>query len=292
VTAMAELPAYLTTRELAGLLRLKERRVYELVARGEIPCVRATGKLLFPREEVRRWLEGERGEPVPADVLAGSHDPLLEWALRESGSGIASFFDGSRDGLERLRGRRAAAAGVHLLDAASGEWNLPAVRERLGGAPVVVLEWAWRERGLLVPPGNPRRLRGLRDLRGLRVVPRQPGSGAGDLFAELLRREGIEETELDLLPAPARTESELALAVAAGEADAGFGLACTARPLGLDFLPLLRERFDLVVWRRAFFEPPLQRLFAFARGSAFAARAAELGGYDPEGLGRVRWNGP
>ncbi len=287
-----DLPAYLTTRELAALLRLKERRVYELVARGEIPCVRATGKLLFPREEVRRWLEGERRRTPPADVLAGSHDPLLEWALRESGSGIASFFDGSRDGLRRLRERRAAAAGVHLPDPAGEDWNLAAVREQLGDAPVVVLEWAWRERGLLVAPGNPRGVRGIGDLRGLRVVPRQPDSGAGLLFAELLRRQGMVADELELLPRPARTESELALAVAAGEADAGLGLACTARPLGLGFVPLLRERFDLVVDRRGFFEPPLQALFAFARGEAFAARVAELGGYDTGGLGRVRWNGP
>ncbi len=287
-----EPPAYLTTRELAGLLRLKERRVYELVARGEIPCVRATGRLLFPRAEVLRWLEGERAEGPPADVLAGSHDPLLEWALRESGSGIASFFDGSRDGLERLRDRRAAAAGVHLFDAAGGDWNLRAVREALGEAPVVVLEWAWRQRGLIVAAGNPHAVRGIADLRGLRVMGRQPGSGAGLLFAHLLREAGIAAGELELLPAAARTETELALAVAAGEADAGLGLACTARPLGLGFVPLLRERFDLVVDRRAFFEPPLQRLFGFARGAAFAARARELGGYDTAGLGRVHHNGP
>ena len=286
-----ELPPYLTTRELAGLLRFKERRVYELVARGEIPCVRATGKLLFPKREVLRWLEGARAEGPPADVLAGSHDPLLEWALRESGSGIASFFDGSRDGLERLRERRAAAAGIHLLDA-TGAWNVGVVRETLEDAPVVVLEWAWRERGLIVAPGNPRGVRGIADLRGLRLLPRQPGSGAGLLFARLLEEAGIAPGELALLPAAARTETELALAVAAGEAEAGFGLACTARPLGLGFVPPLRERFDLVVDRRAFFEPPLQRLFGFARGAAFAARARELGGYDIAGLGRVHFNGP
>ncbi len=289
---MSEPPAYLTTRELATLLRLKERRVYELVARGEIPCVRATGKLLFPRLQVERWLEGERSVTLPVDVLTGSHDPLLEWALRESASGIASFFDGSRDGLARMQARRAAAAGLHLFDAESGEWNLAALREALGEAPVVLIEWAWRQRGLLVAPGNPHGIRGIEDLRGRRVLPRQPGSGAGLLFAELLRAQGVAAEELELVATPARTETELAMAIAAGKADAGLGLACTARPLGLGFVPLLRERFDLAVFRRAFFEPPLQALFTFARSEAFAARAAELGGYDIRDLGRVHYNGP
>ena len=106
--AMA-LPQFLTTKEVASLLRIKERKVYELATDGAIPVSRVTGKLLFPRDLVEMWVqqhveylggrESLREHPL---VLAGSHDPLLEWALRESGSGIATFLDGSLDGVQRL----------------------------------------------------------------------------------------------------------------------------------------------------------------------------------------------
>ena len=114
---------FLTTKEVAALLRIKERTVYDLVKEGSIPVSRVTGKLLFPRELVEAWVrrnaETEGGiEAVmrPLPVLAGSHDPLLEWAIRESGSGIATFFDGSLDGLSRVGEGKALACGMHVYE--------------------------------------------------------------------------------------------------------------------------------------------------------------------------------
>jgi molybdate-binding protein len=91
---------------------------------------------------------------------------------------------------------------------------------------------------------------------------------------------------------PARTEADVALAIADGKAEVGLGLAAMARQFRLDFVPLVHERYDLLVWRRAYFEPPLQRLWAFCRSAPFAAKARELGGYDVGGFGRVHHNGP
>ncbi|HMB14063.1 MAG TPA: helix-turn-helix domain-containing protein, partial [Roseovarius sp.] len=93
-------PAYLTTKEVADLLRVRERKVYDMVARGEIPHRKITGKLLFPQGELNAWIEGE-GALHPAtrpDLVTGSHDPLLDWALRESGAGLATLWNGSCDG--------------------------------------------------------------------------------------------------------------------------------------------------------------------------------------------------
>src|SRR5690606_33154435 len=111
------------------------------------------------------------------NVLLGSHDPLLDWAVRESRSGLASFFDGSGDGLARYGRAEGIATGLHLYDGATGEWNVPAVRGALGNAPAVLVEWAWRQRGLIVNPANAARIGGLHDLNGLRVVPRQAEAG-------------------------------------------------------------------------------------------------------------------
>ena len=88
------------------------------------------------------------------------------------------------------------------------------------------------------------------------------------------------------------TGQEVGLAVLEGKADAGIGLRAVARQLRLDFVPLASERFDLVLRRHDYFEPPFQRLLAFAGTEAFRSRAAELGGYDVSGLGRVRYNAP
>jgi putative molybdopterin biosynthesis protein len=293
-----DLPRYLTTRELADLLRVKERKVYELAASGDIPCSRATGKLLFPRDEIEAWLTRHRAGPgsttssVRPNVFAGSHDPLLEWALRESRSGLAAFLDGSFDGLERLHRGEAIAAGVHIVEPEAGDWNRAHVEESLGGESVVLLEWAWREQGLILPSGNPREIHCFADLKGRRFIPRQPEAGTYVLFQILLDREGVSASDLELVAPPARTQTDIAAAVADGKADAGLGLACVARQFRLEFIPLTRERFDIIVYRRPYFDAPFQRLMDFCRSPAFSTRANELGGYDVSGFGRVHYNGP
>ena len=283
-------PAFLTTREVAELLRVRERKVYEMAAEGEIPCRRVTGKLLFPRAEIDAWLAGGAAAPAeaPPDVVAGSHDPLLDWAIRESGSGLASFFDGSLDGLARVAARRAIAAGMHVFEPEHEDWNRRHVMARAGAAPVVLVEWATRQQGLIVAPGLP--VASVADLAGRRVAQRQPSAGAGLLLAHLLQREGV--GDVAFLPELARTETEAAAAVASGKADAAPGLEAVARQFGLSFVPTMRERFDLLADRRAWFEPPMQTLLAFARSDAFTAKARDLGGYDVAGLGTVRWNAP
>ena len=117
------------------------------------------------------------------------------------------------------------------------------------------------------------------------------GAGpAGLLLSHLLHRDGVRDVAF--LPELARTETDAAAAVASGKADAAPGLEAVARQFGLPFVPTVRERFDLLVDRRAWFEPPMQRLLAFARSDAFATKARDLGGYDVSRLGTVRWNAP
>jgi len=284
----------LTTREVAALLRIRERKVYDLVASGDIPHVRVTGKLLFPRALLDAWLlrhseHHEAARPLP-EIVVGSHDPLLDWALRESGAGLASLFDGSLDGLERLARGDAIAAGLHLVE--DGGWNAGHVARRLAGEPVVLFEWAQREQGFILPPGNPAGIEDAASLAGRRLIPRQREAGSYLLLQRLLDSAGMTLDALTLAGPPARTEAEVAIAVADGKADVGLGLAAMARRFRLDFVPLVRERFDLLVWRRAYFEPPLQRLLGFCRSAAFTARAGDLGGYDVTGFGTVRYNGP
>jgi excisionase family DNA binding protein len=295
-------PAFLTVRELADLLRVKERKVYQLAADGEVPCRRVTGKLLFPREDIEAWIAGDPSAGRDADapeqtterpaIVAGSHDPLLDWAIRESGAALPTLFDGSLDGLERFRNRQAAVAAIHIPEAAGALWNIGAVRALGPSRDAVLLSWAKRSRGLVVAAGNPLGISGIKDLAGKRLVARQESAGSQVLLRQLLEQASLSGDTVSWSAPPARTESELGEAVRAGRADAGLGLVSAAGQSGLAFLPLVEEEFDLLVSRKFYFEPPFQALLAFTRSALFRERAAELGGYDITELGRVRDNAP
>ena len=288
---MTDQPLYLTTREVAELLRVKERKVYDLAAAGEIPHRRITGKLLFPAGEIEAWIAGggkPAGRAAP-DVLTGSHDPLLDWAILESGSGLATRWNGSLNGLDVFAAGEAAAAGVHVRD--DDGWNLRTVGAR-GLSNCVLIAWATRSRGLILAPALAGDIRGIADLRGRRVVLRQPGAGAAALFDALLTKAGMTRDDIIVAQSLARTETDAAAAVSAGEADAAMGIAASARQYHLAFAPLLEERFDLLIDRRAYFTPPFQRLLAFTHTDAFRSKAANMDGYDVGELGSVRWLSP
>lgn len=284
---------FLTTRELAELLRLGERKVYDLASSGEIPCVRATGKLLFPRAEITAWLAASRTGPQVAEpplpaIVAGSHDPLLDWAIRESGSGLATYYDGSFDGLTRLADRSAQAAALHIHE--EDGFNTHALRDRLGEAPVVLIEVARRQRGLLLAPGVTD-IDDFGDLIGRRVVLRQPTAASQHLFLSELSTHGLSSEDLQT-PAPcARTEEDMAIALQGGKGEVGFGLGALAKLYRLGFVPTHSERVDLAIWRRAAFDAPMQALLSFLRSEDFAARADEMGGYDLTHAGQIHHNG-
>ncbi len=285
-------PDYLTVRELADLLRIKERKVYDLAASGQVPCIRVTGKLLFPTAEIREWIASGRSESKPRArpaVFLGSHDPLLDWAIRQSRSGLATLFDGSLDGLARFRSGEGMATGLHVYDPDSGDWNVPAVEAACAGENVVLLAWANRRRGLVIHEDDIGAIRGIPDLAGRTVVPRQTDSGAQRLFEHQLAAAGVERDRLTWSPV-SHSESDAVLAVAQGAAEAAFGLEALSRPYGLHFVPLVEERFDLLVDRRAWFEPPMQRLLTFCATTEFRDHAETLAGYDLTVHHKVHWN--
>lgn len=300
------MPEYLTTRELATLLRIKERKVYDLAASGEVPCTKVTGKLLFPEQDVREWLaDGRIGSdrpvseqvgtlPVAAEsaptrrgVVLGSHDPLLDWALRESRCGLATYLDGSFDGLERFIAGEGLACGMHVYHPGQQDWNTVPVSEQCGGLNAVLMHFARRQRGLILHPDV--EVNGLEDLPGQRIVPRQVTSGAHSLFAHLLCEAGIDAQSFQ--PAPlARNESDAVLSIVEGHADAAFGLAALAHQHRLTFVPLIEEQFDLLIDRKAYFDQPIQTLLSFCSSAPFADRANDLQGYDVRQTGMIRWN--
>lgn len=301
----------MTTAEVAAYLRLRERKVYDLVSSGRIPCTRVTGKLLFPKPLIDLWIASEtdggglaRVDPRPP-IAVGSHDPLLDWAIGKADTGadagIATLFGGSMDGLRRFLEGQALFCGLHVPDTGSDDplgetanTHLFTSDGEAGGAAarVVLIEWARRRQGLFLPKGNPRGIASLTDLAtsGARLRPRGATAGSRILLDRLIAAADL-DGKLMLDPVQASSETEAATAVADGEVDAAFGIAAAARRFDLDFVPLARERYDLAVDRRDYFEPPLQALLAVTRTPDFADHAEKLGGYDVSNTGRVVFNG-
>ena len=292
---------FYTTSEVAALLRVKQRKIYDMVAEGALPVRKITGKLLFPRAEIENWLgagASSQARPTPAAdddvaepplIAAGGHDPLLEWALRESQSGIAAFFDGALDGLRRAEDGGCAFAGLHIPE--DNGWNVGSVEQKFARQPWVLVEWAKRRRGLILRPGLLKPPQNLRAARGLRFVARQSHAGSELVLDRLLAAEKMTRADLLFHDAVERSEFDLAAALAEGRADVGLGLEAAARQFRLDFVPLIDERFDLLVWRKAWFDPPFQKVLALCATEKFAERARSFGGYDLSGQGAVHFNG-
>lgn len=282
-------PRFLTTKEVADLLRVRERKVYDLAGADEIPHRRITGKLLFPRDEILSWIEGDRVRTARPAVLTGSHDPLLAWAIGASDCGIAVLQNGSAEGLRRFLAADAGFCGLHIPEDTG--WNIASV-EAQGVEDAVLINWAVRQRGLLLSPSLSGRVTGVADLKGCRVILRQAGAGAAVLLERLLAEANMTAEDLTVAPGLARTEHEAAAAIASGEADAALGLSAMAKQFKLGFAPIVAEHFDLLIDRAFYFTPPLQRLLRFAQSAATSEKAAALGGYDLSSHGQVRWNAP
>jgi putative molybdopterin biosynthesis protein len=288
----------LTISEAAEYLRMKERKLYELVSEGSIPSTKITGRWLFPRAELNQWLSSSIVRPdgmpeaEPPPIFGGSHDPLLEWALRESGSGYASLAEGSAAGLQRFAEGKVVAAVVHMHALESSvDANVEALQSSRDMRDAVLVGFLRREQGLLVAAGNPLGIASLRDAVAKRanVTTRQAGAGAQLLLLALLHREKLPLEKLSLVRPPCPTGADVAQAIRAGRADCGIATRSAANVAGVDFVPLMWEHFDIVVRHRDYFRAPMQALLSFIRTPEFSARARELGGYDVTGAGSIRY---
>ena len=288
-------PEFLTTKEVADVLRIKERKLYDLVSAQEIPCVKATGKLLFPKAELLHWIRtgelvrDERAQTQRPAVVCGSHEPLLEWAIGESACGLATQFNGSLNGLDSFENQQGVATGLHVINDNSAGWNTELVQARFKHSDVALVQWATRQQGLVVAKNNPLHIQTIKNLSSCKVAIRQHGAGGMILFQQLLTEADLTLDDLKITQV-CRTESDSIAAVASGQADAAPGLKALAQQFGLGFVPTRTERFDLLVCRRAWFDKPLQDLLAFTRSETFQTKAAQFAGYDTTGLGQVVWN--
>jgi putative molybdopterin biosynthesis protein len=261
--------------------------------------VRADGLLVVPApleghhagEEVEVRLLRGAAEIERTIVATGSHDLVLDLAasaLRKGDPGIAlaSSNVGSLAGLAALRDGLCHIAGSHLLDPETRDYTLPWIERLMPDRDLAVVRLTHREQGLIVAPGNPLGLEGIGDLRRVRYVNRQRGAGTRVLLDQLLSQHGIELGEVDGYAREEHTHLAVAAAVAANRADCGLGVLAAARAFGLDFVPVTKEPYDLVLERSSLDSRLLAPLWHLLDSEEFRAEVDALGGYDTAEMGR------
>ena len=283
--------------------RVGERVVVSPLARGAgvlTSLVRADGLVHIPPgvqgleagKRVTVHLYRSPAEVERAIVALGSHDltlDLLAQFLAERGSRLTSANVGSLGGLIALSRGEAHLAGSHLLDPESGDFNLAYVDRYLPGREVVVLGLVRREQGLILAQGNPKNVRGLADLTrsDIGFINRQRGSGTRLLLDYHLKREGLPPESIRGYDREEFTHLTVAAAVASGRVDCALGIHAAAEALGLGFLPLFQERYDLVIPREHYDSPKLAPLLQVLETREFREAVAALPGYDVAPMGKV-----
>ncbi|HNB51262.1 MAG TPA: molybdopterin biosynthesis protein [Anaerolineales bacterium] len=283
--------------------KVGERTLAAPISRGAgviSSLVRADGIVILPRgsqgvaagEEVDVRLYRSPREIEGTILAIGSHDmtlDLLAQFLAGRGRRLASANVGSQGGLVALKRGEAHLAGSHLLDPETGEYNLSYIRRYLPGIPVVVVTLVGRAQGLMVLRGNPLGVRSLSDVatKGVRFVNRQRGAGTRVLLDYQLTQLGIEPEQVEGYDQEEYTHLAVAAAVTSGRADCGLGIAAAAQALGLDFLPLFQERYDLILPEAHYNSPLLAPLLEMLETPAFREAVAKLPGYDVREMGKI-----
>jgi molybdate-binding protein/DNA-binding transcriptional regulator YhcF (GntR family) len=242
--------------------------------------------------ETRKTAESALHEENNVIRIVGSHDLALNILLdllRQRVEGLQTEIThaGSLGGLIALQEERADLAGTHLLDEETGEYNYPYVKRILPGRELAIVNLSFRIQGLMFAAGNPRKIKGLEDLQrpDVKFVNRQKGSGTRVLLDLQLKRQGISPDDIKGYGLEYNTHLEVASQIAHGDADVGLGIEAAATSSGLDFMPMFRERYDLVIpmanYRSQKFAPMLEIIAS----DEFKKIVDRVGGYDTSQTG-------
>ncbi len=287
---------FISTREVADLLKVNEKMIYSLVSEKGLPATKVTGKWLFPRRLVEEWLELNIVNP-PARVaamstdtgrllLAGSDDPLFQKTLsffHQKYEDMVAFFAnvGSMGGLKTLRRGLCHIGVCHLLQDDNEEYNFDFAEQELENSPVFI-NFSKREQGILVQRGNPKNINSIDDLSrdDVQIVNRPLGTGTRLLLDYEIAKSEISANQIKGYERVVTRHIDAGLEILAGKADAAPAIRAVTGMLDLDFIPLRWERFDLLISRERFFEKGIQNFLGILQEKKFVELAGSFVGYD------------
>ncbi len=247
-------------------------------------------------EKVHCRLLRAQGEMEERIHIVGSHDLSLDvmrdlMKAKYPEGDLISTHTGSLSGIMALKKGITPLATTHILDETEGIYNVPIIRKYLPELAVRLIHVARRTQGLLVAPGNPKRIMGIADLTrpDVRYVNRQFGSGTRIFFDSILMREGIEKNLIKGYDKEESSHTAVGILVKESVADVGIGIYSVAKAFSLDFIPLAEEEYDLLVTKEFTGHRRFEMLMEILTSGEFASRLNELGGYNTEGTGKVKY---
>ncbi|MCJ7657024.1 MAG: molybdopterin biosynthesis protein [Candidatus Atribacteria bacterium] len=227
-------------------------------------------------------------------IVTGSHDLVLDILRNElqeefSDFNLVSFNTGSMGGILALKQKRTHLATAHLLDPENGEYNFPYIKKMLPQRELIVMNLTYREQGIMVKRGNPKNIKGIEDLvkKDIKFVNRQKGSGTRVLLDYLLKKKGINALDIQGYSQEEYTHLMVASAVTEGSVDAGLGILSAAKAFHLDFVPVAKERYDIIIPKEYYSSLKIQKLLTMIRSEKFRKKVLSLGGYDLSQSGKV-----
>jgi len=298
----------MNTKEVAKYLGVHEKQVYALIKSKKIPSTRVTGKWIFPRKLIDEWIDSnaksglgqarQKSREIEGALLAsGSNDPLLDMLQTYMKKSYPEFYifsanTGSTDGLKALNMGYTDMAWSHLFDPKTGEYNIPFLSAYLPNVKPVVVNLFHRDLGFVVGPKNPVHIHGFEDLtrKGIRLVNRQKGSGTRVLLDHHLKRLHISPSKIDGYEREVYTHFEVGLSILSKEADVGIATIAVSKLLGLPFIPITRESFDMLLDQSTFFEKGVQAFIEILNSQEFRKRVERLGSYDFKHSGKVLYS--
>lgn len=298
----------MNTKEVAQYLGIHEKQVYALIKSKRIPATRVTGKWVFPKKLIDEWIESnaktgleqarQKSRRIEGALLAsGSNDPILDMLQTYMKKSYPEFYifssnTGSTDGLKALNMGYTDIAWSHLLDPKSGEYNIPFLSTYLPNVKPVVVNLFLRDLGFVVAPKNPLGIRGFEDLprKEIRFINRQRGSGTRVLLDHHLKRLRISPSKIHGYEKEAYTHFEVGLSILSKEADVGIATVAVSKLLGLPFIPITQERFDMLLDQSTFFEKGVQAFIEIFNSKEFRERVGRLGSYDFKNSGKILYS--
>lgn len=297
-----------TPDEVAQIFQISKHTVYELIKRGELQAFKIGNKMRIEHAELERFKEntkapakksptetGNPSNPAQSIRLSGSHDFLVEHFAKQAATAlnlqIQPSYIGSLEGLMMLYRGQCDIAAIHLLDPNSQEYNLPFIHQLFVYESILVLRLAARQQGFIVAKGNPKNILDFPDLtrNDVQLVNRQKGAGTRFLLDSKLSSYGINPSEITGYNNEEWNHLSAASYISRGLADVAFGIESAASHLGLDFVPIAKENFDLVFRFTAENKQSLTDLIQYLQSASFKDSLTDLEGYDVSELGKITY---
>lgn len=286
-----------TPDEIAKIFKISKHTVYELIKRGELQAFKVGNKMRIDKSEVERFKNVDTSSRLEHSLslqIAGSHDFLIEHLIKYVTKqadfiSLQPTYIGSLEGLMMLYRGSCDVAAIHLLDPSSGEYNLPFIKLFFVHEPLTVIRLASREQGFIIAKGNPKGIHHFHDLtrKDITFVNRQKGSGTRFLLDSSLAKEDIAPSSIKGYDNEEWNHLSTASYISRGIADAALGIRSAAEQLGLDFIPVTKEKFDLVLRWSKKNEDALQHLLDVIQLTNFKESISTLKGYNTEEFGNI-----